>query len=198
MSEQTPAPRPSIDVAAVVAKKRASTKAIVSFFKEQSERTGKGYQTLINEVLAAMQPRLHLYGHHHRFVEMEREGKAVRHLGTTITYCGPSGTGQLTKLVNQILVSITNMATCEALVFARRNGLDLEKTGVPAPGWFNDPSWSKPALTALVVDVTAVGSVRPRRARSLAQRNAGSTQKSVKSGMRPAVSRSTSCKRCRA
>jgi 3-hydroxyisobutyrate dehydrogenase len=52
----------------------------------------------------------------------------LRHLGTTITYCGPSGAGQLTKLVNQILVSITNMATCEALVFARRNGLDLEKT----------------------------------------------------------------------
>ena len=52
----------------------------------------------------------------------------LRQMGKTITYCGPSGAGQLTKLVNQILVSITNMATCEALVFARRNGLDLEKT----------------------------------------------------------------------
>jgi Icc-related predicted phosphoesterase len=28
----------------------------------------------INEVLAAMRPRLHLCGHHHRFVETEREG----------------------------------------------------------------------------------------------------------------------------
>lgn len=28
----------------------------------------------VNEVLAAMQPRLHLFGHHHRFVEQEREG----------------------------------------------------------------------------------------------------------------------------
>jgi hypothetical protein len=28
----------------------------------------------INEVLAAMQPRLHLCGHHHRFAETEREG----------------------------------------------------------------------------------------------------------------------------
>jgi uncharacterized protein (DUF4415 family) len=27
--------------------------AIVTFFKEQSDKTGKGYQTLINEVLAA-------------------------------------------------------------------------------------------------------------------------------------------------
>jgi Icc-related predicted phosphoesterase len=28
----------------------------------------------INEVLAAMKPRLHLYGHHHRFIEGTREG----------------------------------------------------------------------------------------------------------------------------
>jgi 3-hydroxyisobutyrate dehydrogenase len=49
-------------------------------------------------------------------------------MGKTITWCGPSGAGQLTKLVNQILVSITNLATCEALTFAQRNGLDLQKT----------------------------------------------------------------------
>ena len=52
----------------------------------------------------------------------------LRHLGKAITHCGPSGAGQVTKLVNQILVSVTNMAVCEALVFAKRNGLDLEKT----------------------------------------------------------------------
>jgi predicted phosphodiesterase len=33
----------------------------------------------INEVLKAMQPRLHLFGHHHRFSEQEREG--VRSIG---------------------------------------------------------------------------------------------------------------------
>jgi len=49
-------------------------------------------------------------------------------MGKTITHCGPSGAGQLTKLVNQILVSVNNLAVCEALVFAQRNGLDLEKT----------------------------------------------------------------------
>lgn len=27
----------------------------------------------------------------------------------------------------------------------------LEKVGIPAPGWFNDPSWSKPALTLLAL-----------------------------------------------
>jgi uncharacterized protein len=31
-------------------------------------------RTAINEVLAAMQPRLHLFGHHHRFSEQRREG----------------------------------------------------------------------------------------------------------------------------
>ena len=49
-------------------------------------------------------------------------------MGKTITHCGPSGSGQVTKAVNQILVSVTNMAVCEALVFAKRNGLDLAKT----------------------------------------------------------------------
>jgi Icc-related predicted phosphoesterase len=33
----------------------------------------------INEVLAAMQPRLHVFGHHHRYSESEREG--VRSIG---------------------------------------------------------------------------------------------------------------------
>lgn len=52
----------------------------------------------------------------------------LMHMGKTITHCGPSGCGQITKLVNQILVSVTNMAVCEALVFAKKNGLDLPKT----------------------------------------------------------------------
>jgi 3-hydroxyisobutyrate dehydrogenase len=52
----------------------------------------------------------------------------LKHMGKTITHCGPVGAGQLTKLVNQILVSVTNLATSEALNFAKRNGLDLLKT----------------------------------------------------------------------
>jgi 3-hydroxyisobutyrate dehydrogenase len=52
----------------------------------------------------------------------------LKKMGTTITHCGDSGAGQLTKLVNQILVSVTNLAVCEALTFARKTGLDLEKT----------------------------------------------------------------------
>jgi Icc-related predicted phosphoesterase len=36
-------------------------------------------KTPVNEVLAAMKPRLHLFGHHHRFSEQDREG--VRSVG---------------------------------------------------------------------------------------------------------------------
>jgi 3-hydroxyisobutyrate dehydrogenase-like beta-hydroxyacid dehydrogenase len=49
-------------------------------------------------------------------------------MGKTITHCGPAGAGQLTKLTNQILVTVTNLAMCEALAFAMRNGLDGAKT----------------------------------------------------------------------
>jgi 3-hydroxyisobutyrate dehydrogenase len=52
----------------------------------------------------------------------------LRLMGRAITYCGPSGNGQLTKLVNQILVSITNMAVSEAMTFAKKHHLDLRKT----------------------------------------------------------------------
>jgi len=47
-------------------------------------------------------------------------------MGKTITYCGPVGSGQLTKLCNQILVSVNLLAVTEAITFARKNGLNPE------------------------------------------------------------------------
>jgi 3-hydroxyisobutyrate dehydrogenase len=64
----------------------------------------------------------------------------LERMGKTITHCGPSGAGQLTKLVNQLLVSITNLAACEALTFARAAGLDPEKT-IAAVGGGAAGSW---------------------------------------------------------
>jgi len=58
----------------------------------------------------------------------EKVKPLLSHMGKTITWCGPSGAGQLTKLVNQILVSVTNLAVSEALNFARANKLDENKT----------------------------------------------------------------------
>jgi 3-hydroxyisobutyrate dehydrogenase len=52
----------------------------------------------------------------------------LAHMGKTIVHCGPSGYGQLTKLVNQILVSVTLTGVAEAMAFAKKNGLDLAKT----------------------------------------------------------------------
>ncbi len=44
-------------------------------------------------------------------------------LGRTITYCGPNGAGQTVKLCNQVIVSLTNLAVCEALVMAAKAGV---------------------------------------------------------------------------
>lgn len=44
-------------------------------------------------------------------------------LGRTVTYCGPTGAGQTVKLCNQVAVSVTNMAVCEALVLASKAGV---------------------------------------------------------------------------
>jgi 3-hydroxyisobutyrate dehydrogenase len=49
-------------------------------------------------------------------------------MGQRITHTGPSGMGQTTKLVNQVLVAGTVSAVAEALVFAAAHGADLERT----------------------------------------------------------------------
>ena len=48
-------------------------------------------------------------------------------LGKNIIHVGGTGTGQLTKLCNQIAVAVTNLAMSEALVFAAKSGVNLEK-----------------------------------------------------------------------
>ncbi len=45
-------------------------------------------------------------------------------LGKLTVHCGPVGNGQLTKLCNQILCALNLLAVSEAMVFARRAGLD--------------------------------------------------------------------------
>lgn len=62
-------------------------------------------------------------------------------LGTTVVHQGGPGSGQHTKLVNQILIAATMCGMCEALVYARAAGLDpgrvLESVGGGAAA-----SWS--------------------------------------------------------
>jgi len=54
----------------------------------------------------------------------ERVVPVLRHLGSRIEYMGASGSGQLTKLCNQIAVAGNLMAAAEAVLFAERMGLD--------------------------------------------------------------------------
>ncbi|MFO0878096.1 MAG: NAD(P)-dependent oxidoreductase [Gemmataceae bacterium] len=47
-------------------------------------------------------------------------------MGKTIIHQGAAGAGQHTKMVNQILISSTMIAVCEALLYGYKCGLDLE------------------------------------------------------------------------
>jgi 3-hydroxyisobutyrate dehydrogenase len=44
-------------------------------------------------------------------------------LGKTLVYCGPSGSGQVVKLCNQVVVALNNLALSEALVLAAKAGV---------------------------------------------------------------------------
>lgn len=46
-------------------------------------------------------------------------------LGKKVHYMGPSGSGQMTKLCNQIAVALSLLGVCEAITFASKAGLDL-------------------------------------------------------------------------
>ena len=48
-------------------------------------------------------------------------------MGKSINLIGDHGAGQMTKLCNQVAVSVTNLAMAEALILAARAGLDMEK-----------------------------------------------------------------------
>ena len=45
-------------------------------------------------------------------------------LGKLTVHCGPVGNGQLTKLCNQLLCGLNLLGVCEAVIFAKRVGLD--------------------------------------------------------------------------
>ncbi|MEX2424568.1 MAG: NAD(P)-dependent oxidoreductase [Acidimicrobiia bacterium] len=49
-------------------------------------------------------------------------------MGKTITHVGDVGSGQLVKIVNQMLVVVNQLAVSEALLFSEAAGLDLEAT----------------------------------------------------------------------
>lgn len=62
----------------------------------------------------------------------------VAHLSSRFTLMGPSGAGQTTKLVNQIIVSANIMTLAEAFAFAERAGVDPSRVPEALKGGWAD------------------------------------------------------------
>ena len=82
---------------------------------------------------------------------LERCRPIFEAIGKSITHCGNNGMGQTTKLCNQILVSVTNMAVSEAVLFAQKSGLDAH-TMVEATKGGAAGSWQLSNLAPKMVD----------------------------------------------
>lgn len=59
--------------------------------------------------------------------DVERCRPLFEAMGATVTHMGELGAGNVTKLANQIIVALNMAAVAEALVFAKRSGVDPEK-----------------------------------------------------------------------
>lgn len=59
--------------------------------------------------------------------EFNRARPVLEAMGTRITHLGPVGSGQMTKLMNQVLVVVNMLAVGEALLLGRAANLDLRK-----------------------------------------------------------------------
>jgi 3-hydroxyisobutyrate dehydrogenase len=59
--------------------------------------------------------------------DVERAMPVLAAMGSTITHMGPSGAGQATKAVNQVILSGVYLGVAEGMVLAMKSGLDAEK-----------------------------------------------------------------------
>lgn len=60
--------------------------------------------------------------------DLDRVRPYLEAMGKSITHTGPVGSGQMVKLVNQVLVVVNQLAVSEALLLAEVGELDLEAT----------------------------------------------------------------------
>jgi 3-hydroxyisobutyrate dehydrogenase len=58
---------------------------------------------------------------------LERVRPLLERMGKTIVHEGEAGTGQHTKMCNQIVIAGTMIGVCESLLYAAKAGLDLER-----------------------------------------------------------------------
>jgi 3-hydroxyisobutyrate dehydrogenase len=83
--------------------------------------------------------------------DFERAVPVLEAMGKTITHVGSSGSGQSTKLCNQVLVAIHLVAVSESLLLAKSSGLDLHKTLQVLTGGAAN-SWSLQNLGPKIVE----------------------------------------------
>ena len=69
---------------------------------------------------------------------VERVRPIVKHLCQRFTHMGPVGSGQVTKLCNQVIVGSNIVAISEAVNLARRAGVDASKLHEALSGGFGD------------------------------------------------------------
>jgi 3-hydroxyisobutyrate dehydrogenase len=60
--------------------------------------------------------------------DLDRARPVLQSLGTTITHCGPIGSGQAVKAVNQVILAGTYLGVAEGIVLAKKAGLDIDQT----------------------------------------------------------------------
>jgi 3-hydroxyisobutyrate dehydrogenase len=72
-------------------------------------------------------------------------------MGANIVYQGPAGSGQHTKMANQIAIASTMIGMCESLAYAKAAGLDLE-TVLSSISKGAAGSWSLTNLAPKVLD----------------------------------------------
>ncbi len=84
---------------------------------------------------------------------LAKAGPALQAYAKAVTHMGPSGAGQLTKMVNQICIAGLVQALAEAVAFAGRAGLDPARVKAAisqgaAQSWQMDNRWSTMAAGA--------------------------------------------------
>jgi 3-hydroxyisobutyrate dehydrogenase len=81
---------------------------------------------------------------------VERLDSVWRVIAARVVRCGPPGSGQHTKMANQVAIASTMIGMCESLLYASRAGLDLATT-LEAIGPGAAGSWSLEHLAPRVL-----------------------------------------------
>lgn len=66
--------------------------------------------------------------------DVARAMPVLEAMGSAITHMGPSGAGQATKAVNQVILSGVYLGVAEGMVLAMKSGLDAEKVAAALAG----------------------------------------------------------------